>query len=211
MTSASDLVPAASAPAAATDRIPPASAPRARGRINGVGHIAVNTADLDRFRRFYQGVVGLRLVMAGRLPHPPLLRHCVLAVTDALVLHAFEVPGYDPVADGIGTDIGRRGRIDHFAFQVGDRADLAVVASRLVAAGASDGEIRALGPVLSVYAQDPDGLAFEVTCPNLDITEAGLADEISEGGEPGWLERLHMAALRGDDGPVAAAPPTRQR
>ena len=132
--------------------------------ISGVGHIALNTPDLDRFRRFYEDLLGLRLVIQLRMDHPPHLRHAALLAGERTVLHVFEVPGYDPEADGIGTEIGQRGRIDHFGLQVRDRAALEEIAARLAAAGASDGVIRPLGPSQQVFFRDPDGLACEVSC-----------------------------------------------
>ena len=81
--------------------------------INGVSHIALNTADMGRFRRFYEGVLGLRMGVTAVLDHPPFLRHATFHVTDGLALHVFEVPGYDPAAQGIGTDLGPRGRVVH--------------------------------------------------------------------------------------------------
>ena len=62
--------------------------------ITGISHIAVNTADLDRFRRFYEGVLGVPLGISLRMQHPPFLRHATFHVTDAMVLHVFELPGY---------------------------------------------------------------------------------------------------------------------
>ena len=164
--------------------------------INGISHIAVNTADLGRFRRFYEGVLGLRLGVVALLEDAPFLRHATLHVTDGLVLHVFEVPGYDPAAQGIGKDIGERGRIDHFAFNVPDEAALREVAERLRAAGATDGAIRSFGPVLSVHVTDPDGLQLEVTCPNLTFDpEAPEGEVFEEVGLPDWFDRMRTAAL----------------
>jgi catechol 2,3-dioxygenase-like lactoylglutathione lyase family enzyme len=163
-------------------------------RVAGVSHIALNTADLDRFRRFYEGVLGLHMVVVARLPHEPFVRHAILAVDDVLVVHVFEVPGYDPAADGLRGDIGHRGRIDHFGFAVPDRAALDAVAARLAAAGASTGEVRELGPFWSVYAEDPDGLAFEVTCPIPGLApESTLDGPIEELGDPDFLRRTVAA------------------
>lgn len=158
--------------------------------VTGIGHIAVNTADLGRFRRFYEGVLGLPLGVVMRMEHPPNLRHAMFHVAAGLVLHAFEVPGYDPQVQGIGADIGERGRIDHFAFLVPDEATLRQVAGRLRAAGASDGEVRALGPLLSAHATDPDGLQFEVTCVNLAFDVDSSLEEVEEIGLPDWLSQL---------------------
>lgn len=132
----------------------------------GFSHVAMITADLDRFRRFYEDVVGLRCVAVMHMNHPPHLRHAAFAAGDVGVLHVFEQPGYDPATDGIVDEIGRRGRVDHFGLLVADEAELAAVAKRLVAAGAADGTVSELGPVLSVHFQDPDGLAAELNCPN---------------------------------------------
>jgi catechol 2,3-dioxygenase-like lactoylglutathione lyase family enzyme len=172
--------------------------------IRGVGHIAVNTSDLDRFRRFYEGLLGLRLVIQLRMDHPPHLRHAALLAGDRTVLHVFEVPGYDPQADGIGTEMGERGRIDHFGFEVRDRAALEDIAARLAAAGAGDGVIRPLGPTLSVFFRDPDGLACEVTCMDptwvsdlLDRIAGGHADEL--GVEARGPDDLLTALLGGPD------------
>lgn len=157
--------------------------------VTAMGHIAVNTPDLGRFRRFYEGVLGVPLGVVMRMGHPPYLRHAMFHVSPGLVIHAFEVPGYDPQAQGIGVDIGERGRIDHFAFLVPDEVTLGAVAERLAAAGASDGEVRAMGPLLSVHATDPDGLQFEVTCVNRGF-DVDSSEEVEEIGLPDWLHRL---------------------
>ena len=158
--------------------------------ITGFSHVAVNTADLPRFRRFYEGLLGLSMGVMFRMNHPPYLRHATFHVDGVVVLRVVEVPGYDPAADGGGAEAGRRGRIDRFALRVVDEAALRRVAERLRAAGASDGEVRRRGPTLSVHVTDPDGLAFEVDCPHHAADEAaGLAmdgDEIEEIGAAGW-------------------------
>ncbi len=164
--------------------------------ITGVNHIAVNTADLDRFRRFYEGVLGLDTALVGRLTHDPFLRHGVLETGGGPVLHVFEVPGYDPAAEGIPDEIGRRGRVDHFAFVVADEPALEEVAARLRAAGASDGEVRSFGPVLSVHFQDPDGLHLEVTCPEPGwVPEPGELEE--EPGGRAWFDRMVLQSAGG--------------
>jgi len=159
-------------------------------RIACISHIAVNTADLDRFRRFYEGVLGLPCAITMRMGEPPHFRHAMFLVQPGLGLHAIEVPGYDPQAQGIGVDIGERGRVDHFAFGVADQAALADVAERLRAAGASDGVVRELGPLWSVHATDPEGLQFEVTCTNLSFDAANGTEIVEEVGMEDWVSRL---------------------
>lgn len=167
-------------------------------RVIGIGHIAVNTADLERFRRFYEGVLGVPLGVVMRMGHPPYLRHAMFHVAAGLVIHVFEVPGYDPQAQGIGVDIGERGRIDHFAFVVPDEAVLRGVVDRLRAAGASDGDVREMGPLLSAHATDPDGLQFEVTCVNPAFDADSSREEVEEIGLPDWLSRLAVPVPAAD-------------
>jgi catechol 2,3-dioxygenase-like lactoylglutathione lyase family enzyme len=167
--------------------------------ITGLSHLAVNTADLARFRRFYEGLLGIPMGVTLRMDHPPFLRHATFHLGGPVVLHVFEVPGYDPASDGIGTDIGRRGRIDHFGFQVAHEAALGEVAERLRAAGASDGEIRSFGPVLSVHVTDPDGLELEVNCPNVEFDLDAESEIVEEVGAEDWLARILDGA-----GPAAA-------
>lgn len=51
----------------------------------GLGHIAVNTPDLDRFRGFYEGLLGIPFGTAMQMDHPPYLRHATFDVTDELL------------------------------------------------------------------------------------------------------------------------------
>ena len=165
-----------------------------RRPITGIGHIAVNTANLARFRRFYEELLGLPVWLVTRMDHPPVLRHALFGVTDGLALHAFEVPGYDPTGHGIGDEIGERGRIDHLALTVADEATLRALATRLVAAGASDGVVFPLGPFLGVHLRDPDGMALEINCPNPGWepgTDRGAVEEV---GTPDWAQRARAAA-----------------
>ena len=149
-------------------------------RVTAVGSITVITSDLGRFRTFYEGLLGLPHVISLRMGRPPFLVHGVFAIGRDTVLRAFEVPGYDPVADGIGTESGQRGRLDSFALLVEDELALSDLRDRLVAAGASDGVVTPMGPYLSVPFRDPDGLEVEVTCPNPRFDPTQAADELVE-------------------------------
>ncbi|MGQ0616086.1 MAG: VOC family protein [Acidimicrobiia bacterium] len=148
--------------------------------MTAVGSITVITSDLGRFRTFYEGLLGLPHVISLRMGHPPFLVHAVFAIGRDTVLRAFEIPGYDPVADGIGTQSGQRGRIDRFALLVDDEPALLDLRDRLVAAGASDGAVTPMGPYLLVPFRDPDGLEGEVTCPNPRFDPTQADDEVVE-------------------------------
>ncbi|HEY8546134.1 MAG TPA: VOC family protein [Acidimicrobiales bacterium] len=181
--------PAEPARQAAADRAPvPVS----------IGHVAVLTPDLDRFRAFYEDVIGLRTAVVLRMTEPPGYRHALLSVTDTSLLHAVEVPGYDPVAEGLDHGLGRRGRLDHLAFHVADADDLAAVRDRLVAVGASDGTVTSHGTLLSVFFRDPDGLEAEVTTANPDWDPSrDTHDELLEEPDPTLYARLVAATVAG--------------
>jgi catechol 2,3-dioxygenase-like lactoylglutathione lyase family enzyme len=152
----------------------------------GVSHVAVVTADLDGFRAFYEDTIGLEtmLVLAAGPGHA---RQAVLVAGDVL-LHAFEVPGYDPAAHGIAAAMFERGRLDHLGFTVVDEAALQVMRDRLLEVGASSGDIRRLGPMLSLRFRDPEGFEGEVNCldPTYDPAATRIGDEIVD---PHWFER----------------------
>ena len=70
--------------------------------VEGVGQVVVNTSDLNRFRTFYEGVLGLPHVISLSLAENPHLRYGVFAVGPATALLAFEVPGCDPATSSTG-------------------------------------------------------------------------------------------------------------
>lgn len=157
----------------------------------GVGHIALNTADLDRFRSFYDEVLGIRASIVLRMDGGPGLRHAFFPVDDRTQLHVFEVPGYDPAADGVVNELGRRGRLDHFGFLLDSHEAFEAAGRRLVAAGASDGSITDFGPVLSMYFEDPDGMACEINVLAEGYDPAAMPrEEILEVVDPHWFDDL---------------------
>jgi catechol 2,3-dioxygenase-like lactoylglutathione lyase family enzyme len=159
--------------------------------MNAVGHIAVMTADLDRFRAFYDEVLGIRASIVMRMDDGPGYRHAFFPVDDRTLLHVFEVPGFDPAADGYSSDIGRRGRLDHFGFLLGSREEFEAARHRLVAAGASDGSITDFGPLLNVYFEDPDGMPCEITMVAEGYDPAEVpGDQILEVPDPHWFDQI---------------------
>ena len=166
-------------------------------RPNGVSHVALITADLEAFRAFYEGTVGLEttVVFGGGAGHS---RQAVLMAGDAM-LHVFEVAGYDPSSRVPSTAMFERGRLDHLGFTVTDLAALEAIRDRLLALGASSGDIRQLGPMCSLRFVDPDGLESEINCYNPDFDATAVRDE-DEVIDPDWLTRTRRA--------LNATPPT---
>lgn len=145
-----------------------------------MARITVNTSDLGRFRAFYEGLLGLPHIISLRMQDPPFLVFGVFAIAPRTVLHAIEVPGFDPVPEDLHAEMGQSERIDHFALLVDDERALQAVRDRLVAAGACDGAVTSMGPYLSVGFRDPDGLAGAVTCPDPAFDPTASGDEVIE-------------------------------
>lgn len=160
----------------------------------GISHIAVVTAELDGFRAFYEDTIGLEttLVLGAGPGHA---RQAIIAAGEVL-LHVFELPGYDPAAHCFAPTMFERGRLDHLGFTVVDEAALTAMRDRLLEVGASSGDIRRLGPMLSVRFHDPEGLEGEINCldPTYRPSTMRPEDEIVD---PNWFERT-TRALRPD-------------
>ena len=164
----------------------------------GVSHVAVVTGDLNGFRAFYEDTLGLETTIvfgAG----PGHARQAVI-VAGEVMLHVFEVVGYDPAAHGSVPAMFERGRLDHLGFAVADVAALTALRDRLLAVGASSGDIRRLGPMLSVRFHDPEGFEGEINCldPAYDPSTVRDEDEIVD---PSWFERTKRILHADDDLP----------
>lgn len=126
----------------------------------GFNHVATMTANLERYLEFYGDVFGAEVVsiMEAQGDHP---RMAVVNMGDGAALNVFEVSADSIVGDR--TKMGGRGPIDHYALAVASEKKLLEVRDRLVARGASPGEVTQFGPnLLSVFFRDPDGAELEV-------------------------------------------------
>jgi catechol 2,3-dioxygenase-like lactoylglutathione lyase family enzyme len=129
-------------------------------RTSGINHVATMTADLDRYLAFYEEIFGAEVVtiVDAEGDHP---RMAVVNMGGDGALNVFEVPAESIV--GNRTQMGGRGPIDHYALAVESEEMLMEIRDRLVAVGASPGEVTQFGPaLLSVFFRDPDGAELEV-------------------------------------------------
>jgi catechol 2,3-dioxygenase-like lactoylglutathione lyase family enzyme len=151
---------------------------------SGVSHIAVVTGDLDGFRAFYEDTLGLRttIVFGGGRGHS---RQAILMAGDAM-LHVFEVANDRTATQRMTAGMFERGRLDHLGFTVTDLVALRAIRDRLLAVDASSGDIRSLGPMLSLRFVDPDGSDGELNCYNTKFDPSTLRDE-DEVIDPDWL------------------------
>jgi catechol 2,3-dioxygenase-like lactoylglutathione lyase family enzyme len=118
------------------------------------------TANLDRFLEFYGDVFGAEVITIteAKGDHP---RMAVVNMGGDGALNVFEVPAESIVGDR--STMGGRGPIDHYALAVGSEEKLLEIRDRLVARGASPGDVTQFGPaLLSVFFRDPDGAELEV-------------------------------------------------
>lgn len=124
---------------------------------NGIHHLTILTADIDRlvgfYRRVFDADVNLDLEEDG-------LRHAFIELGPHTVLHPFQVPGVD-VAQG-GIPMFGRGRLDHFALNAPSEEAFEEMRRRVVAEGASRGEVTDMGSLLIFTFADPDGAENEV-------------------------------------------------
>lgn len=150
----------------------------------GTHHIATVTADMDRLIDFYERVFEAHVVADMREGG---LRHAFLGLGGGFLLHPFEIPDVD-VPQG-ELPMFRRGRIDHLALRAETADDFWTLRERIYHAGASDGQVTDLGPLLSAGFTDPDGLWGEV-CWDRPPAEARGTGEASEWRYVSYPERV---------------------
>jgi catechol 2,3-dioxygenase-like lactoylglutathione lyase family enzyme len=129
--------------------------------LDGVNHIAILTADMDRFIRFYQEAFGGHVESdnPNHAGHPG-ERMVIMSLGGPTELNVFQVPGNSQAS--VQTPMYGRGRLDHFGLNAPTREALEEVRQRLMRLGASDGTVTHFGSKLSVFFRDPDGLEAEV-------------------------------------------------
>lgn len=131
--------------------------------LAGFDHVAVLTADLDRFVDFYRDVFGAQV--EGGLSDEG-LEMVVLRIGPTSEINVFQIDGNDEAARQ--TPIFGRGRLDHFAFRAASLEHFEELRERLIGRGCSDGFVTDFGHVLSVFFRDPEGLEAEVCVANPD-------------------------------------------
>ena len=131
---------------------------------DGFNHVAVLTADTDRFVAFYSEVFGA--TVKGIAAQEEGLKLTIVDVGPHSEFNVFEVDGNEESRRQ--TPMLGRGRIDHLALQAADLDAFVTIRDRLIERGSSDGFVTDFGPVLSLFFVDPDGLEAEVCVTNPD-------------------------------------------
>jgi catechol 2,3-dioxygenase-like lactoylglutathione lyase family enzyme len=151
--------------------------------LDGFNHVAVLTADTDRFVAFYRDV--FEATVDGELRPGDGMRLTFVSVGPNSEFNVFELDGNEEAARQ--TPMFGRGRLDHLALQAASLEAFDEIRRRLVDRGASDGFVTDFGPVLSLFFRDPDGLEGEVCIANPDA-------------EPGVLNPPGTPAARYSEG-----------
>ena len=136
--------------------------------LTGVNHVAVLTADLDRFVEFYRDVFELEVVFSETTPA---FRHAILRAGEDSWIHPAEV-----AENAHGTALPamfQRGHLDHVALGAASSEHFETLRDRLVARGATDGAVEDLGAFHSIWFTDPDGMQAELTLI-VDATLQGI-------------------------------------
>jgi catechol 2,3-dioxygenase-like lactoylglutathione lyase family enzyme len=131
--------------------------------LAGFDHVAVLTADLERFVDFYREVFGAQV--EGSLSDDG-FRMVVLRIGPTSEINVFQIDGNDEASrqtPGFG-----RGRLDHFAFRAASIEQFDELRDELIRRGCTDGFVTDFGHVLSVFFRDPEGLELEVCVGNPD-------------------------------------------
>lgn len=157
--------------------------------LSGINHVAVLTADTERFLEFYSGVFGAT--------HEVLQDHDGFKLTLVWVgptseLNVFELA--DNTEHARQVPMFGRGRLDHLALEAVSLDAFGKIRDQMLALGATDGFVTDFGHILSLFFRDPDGLEGEVCVQNPD-------------SQPGVRNPPGTPALRYH--PAGTAPPER--
>jgi catechol 2,3-dioxygenase-like lactoylglutathione lyase family enzyme len=125
--------------------------------VSGINHVAILTQDLQRFIRFYADVFGLELIFEEATPA---FSHAILRAGTSAWLHPASIAGNQHAA--ALPEMFARGHIDHIALLAPSVEAFSEIRTRLVACGASRGNVEDLGAMHALWFQDPDGMKGEV-------------------------------------------------
>jgi catechol 2,3-dioxygenase-like lactoylglutathione lyase family enzyme len=144
----------------------------------GINHLALITDDMDATVRFYDGVLGARLVadLGNRS-----FRHYFFEFGAGNTVAFFEYQGVEleTFAKPAGVPDPRAVQFDHLSFNLPDETALLTLRDRLKAAGCEVTDLVDHGFLRSIYFTDPNGIALEASYWVTDPTgrPADYADE----------------------------------
>jgi catechol 2,3-dioxygenase-like lactoylglutathione lyase family enzyme len=132
--------------------------------LNGFNHVAVITADTERFVSFYQDVFEAEVLGEQKIGDEGTLTF--VKIGEDAEFNVFEVSGNTEAQRQ--TPMLGRGRLDHLGLHAASLDAFEEIRRRLIARGAADEFVTDFGQVLSMFFRDPDGLEGEVCVANPD-------------------------------------------
>src|SRR3954470_17645903 len=103
-----------------------------RPRWRGINHLAMVTPDMDETVRFYDGVLGMRLITTLRAGP---MRHYFFEIAPGNTVAFFEVSGAPEFKLPAGVPDPRKAQFDHLSFNLPDLEALHDLQRRLKEAG----------------------------------------------------------------------------
>ncbi|MBM3298903.1 MAG: VOC family protein [Deltaproteobacteria bacterium] len=159
-------------------------------RFNGINHLAMATADMDRTIRYWRDLLGMRLVAGlGR----PGFRHYFFEISENDLIAFFEWPGVEPVPEkDHGAPVRGPLIFDHVSFGVDTEEMLWELKDKLEAAGFWVSEVVDHGFIHSIYSFDPNNIPveFSANVPERDVrkdptmADSNPSEVTREGPEP---------------------------
>lgn len=138
-------------------------------RWRGINHLALVTNDMDATVRFYQGILGARVVATIGTPQ---FRHYFFEFGSQNTVAFFEYAGspVEKFAKPAGIPDPRAVQFDHLSFNIPDEDALLELRDRLKQAHCGVTDVVDHGFIRSIYFTDPNGIALEASWWVLDAT-----------------------------------------
>jgi catechol 2,3-dioxygenase-like lactoylglutathione lyase family enzyme len=135
----------------------------------GVHHLALVTADMDSTVRFYQGVLGARLVITLATPA---FRHYFFEFDQGNTVAFFEYRGQqlETFAKPAGVPYPQASQFDHLALALADEEALLRLRDRVKEHDCEVTDVVDHGILRSIYFTDPNGIALEASWWTADPT-----------------------------------------
>jgi catechol 2,3-dioxygenase-like lactoylglutathione lyase family enzyme len=146
----------------------------------GFSHIGLATRDLEATRKFYEGVLGFKLMIADiiSVEEGGQVRHMFFDTGRDQLLAFMEAKGIDGIPNNYDTSIngacGLPSSFFHFAFEGGSAEAMKAIHRNLTAKGVQVSDIIDHGASHSMYFKDPvNGLSLEYCAWVRPFTEEG--------------------------------------
>jgi glyoxylase I family protein len=131
---------------------------------NSIAHVRLTVTDIARSRQFYENVFGWRVALEVPEDADDATREALGFLFGGVIYHICDsLVGLRPVAtDRFDED---RAGLDHLAFRLDSKAELASAAAHLDDLGIAHQPVKDIGPSYILEFRDPDNIALELTAP----------------------------------------------